>query len=460
MNAIVRLTRFFLRGVGGRIALAFALAASAVHAESPSSAPAGCPRHVILVSIDTLRADHLGCYGYGRPTSPTIDRLAARGIRFLDASAPSSWTLPSHASLLTGLYPRRHGVRHSGSALPGGVVTLAERLTERGFATVAVVNSYFLKQRFRLNQGFGEYVNVHDNQSRTAAADRVDDRALEMLAGLGDQRLFLFVHFFDVHSHYHSQPHFEQLFVEPYDGIVDGGTKQLLQFCKKRITLGEPDLRQLKALYDGGIRQLDATLDRLFKALRMRGLLDDALIIITSDHGEEFGEHGSFLHGRTQYQEVLHVPLIMLGPGIPANTTAEGMASLTDVAPTVLAWLGLPVPTDLDGVDLRPRRQSPRRPPSNRILYAEGVYNAPPAWAVREGPIKLHYSLRDKKGRLFDLASDPGEQVDLSAKRPETYQRLFDAWQAFAKAEREGDPLPKPPKKDLKRLEQLGYLDD
>jgi len=257
-------------------------------------------RNLILISIDTLRADHLGCYGYDRPTSPAIDAMAEAGVVFDDASATSPWTLPSHGSLLTGLYPRRHGAFLSDRALGDGVVHLAAWLKKHGFRTAGVVNSLWL-DKHGLREGFDDFVYVPEEVS-VRRPSRVIELALRHLRQFDREApFFLFLHFYDVHSDYRSLREYEEMFVGDYGGHADGSTVQLLAFLRGEAELGEDDIRHLRDLYDAGIRQLDGQLARLFRNVRSLGLLDETLIVITSDHGEEFLERGGVLHGRTHY---------------------------------------------------------------------------------------------------------------------------------------------------------------
>jgi arylsulfatase A-like enzyme len=202
--------------------------ASAV--EEPGDAGMGAaPRIILLISLDTLRADHLSLYGYERSTSPVLDLLAAEGVVFEDASATAPWTLPSHASILTGLTPFNHRVWTPAARLPDHIPTLASLLGEAGYETAAVVNSTWLhKQTYQLTRDFESYLGVQEVLDRREPSTWVTDRALEWLGGLGDRRLFLFVHYYDLHSDYASQPSYERQFLTPYAGEVDGKESQVL----------------------------------------------------------------------------------------------------------------------------------------------------------------------------------------------------------------------------------------
>ena len=406
------------------------------------------PRNLILVSIDTLRPDRLGCYGNPRPTSPTIDRIAREGIVFDDASAPSPWTKPSHASLLTGRYPSAHGAGTMAGELRADVPHLAEWLGRRGFDTAAVVNSLLLRQH-GLERGFAriDYVPFVQGERRSSP---VTERAIERLGERDPTKpLFLFVHYMDVHSDYASLPRYESLFVRPYEGFADGTTQQLYRHALERFELGPRDVEHLVDLYDAGIRQVDDQLDRLLRALDARGILDASLLVLVSDHGEEFLEHGGVLHGHSQFQELVRVPLVLRGAGLRAGVRIAEPVSLLDVLPTALGLLGIAAPERLDGIDLRPLWTSPDRAPSPRLLYYEADVTFPPPApgvlpagshrAVREGRFKFHYDLAAERAGLFDLSRDPREQVDRLAAEPQKARELSERLREFLEQGRRGE---------------------
>ncbi len=463
------------------------------------------PRIILLVSIDTLRADHLGLYGHERFTSPILDQFAAQGIVFDDASSTAPWTLPAHASLLTGLFPDTHGVTNVQTSLPEQIPTLAGLLSKAGYKTAAVVNSTWLKQsEFGLTRDFDQFQFVKDDPARRAPNDWVTDQAIEWLRGVTTGKLFLFVHYYDVHSDYVSEPAYEKLFVSPYDGIADGTAWQLtqanleddyLEMCHERfdparctfagthgnnvidqsverIRFDEPDVRHLEELYDAGIRQLDTEVGRLFGALDQAGLADDALVVITSDHGEEFMEHGRVDHFLTMYQEVLRVPLILRGPGIPAGLRSSAPVSIIDVAPTILTLAGARVPASLEGSDLSPLwRSADDAPWQERLLFGEasggltfklvaGDY-FPVYRSVRQGRYKLVHDTKSDRFLLFDLVKDPREKTDMATAMPEVASRLTEILRARQLAAESGAPTGNPvvlPEEDAERLRALGYL--
>lgn len=423
------------------------------------------PKNLILISIDTLRADRLSCYGYERPTSPGLDALAASGVPFEDASAPSPWTLPSHATLFTGLYPRRNGVTGMKFSMAADVESLATVLARKGFATAGIATNSLLSSN-GLDAGFETMEQVDKGGPHPSA---VSARSIEWLSARDPQRpFFLLVHYIDPHTDYETLPEFRDRFIEPYDGPATGTSEQLYDFVEGSISFDEADGRHLSNLYDGAVAQLDDQIRRLCDYLREEGLLDETLLVITSDHGEEFLDHGGVLHGTTQFEELVRVPLIVVGPGVPPGLRIDVPVSLVDVMPTCLDMLGVEVPARLDGLPLRPVWRNPTGAPRRRI-YFEADLDRPDAKrrvmvkghdrAIRDGRYKLHYAEETEEVRLFDLQNDPTEQVDIQDAHPELVRVLLDDLQAFLAAGRDV-PARELTEEDLDRLRELGYAGD
>ena len=427
--------------------------------------PGKKPDNIILISIDTLRADHLGCYGYPRDTSPAIDKFASGALLFEDVSSPSPWTLPAHASLLTGLYPSHNRVRTRSNRLPADVMTLAKVLRQQGFVTSAIVNSHWLSKRNGLHQGFDYFTYVMESVTQVKPSE-VEDKAYKWLLKHRAKPFFLFLHFYDVHSDYRSLPRYEKLFARPYNGKADGTTAQLLHYRKGRGSLDKTDAKHLIDLYDAGIRQMDDGIARLFKFLKKKKLFDNSLIIITADHGEEFLEHGGVLHGRTQFQEVIQVPLIMRGPGLPRRKRIKTMASLIDIMPTILGLLDIAQPAPLDGIDLRHLWQKTNGEPPLRLLFGEADWNNmiqsaivdDIKRAVRHNQYKLHYNLLTKKKELYDLLEDPHENSNVIEQHPSLADSLFRVLKNFMSVEVTGKSVPALSTKEIELLKSLGYL--
>ena len=419
-----------------------------------------------MISIDTLRADHLSCYGYQRPTSPSLDKFASQGLLFEDVSTTCPWTLPAHASLLTGLDPRRNGVRARTDRLRDGVLTLAEVLREHDFLTSGIVNSHWLSKTNGLDHGFEEFLYVKEYADRTKPT-RVEDEARDWLSKHRNKRFFLFLHYYDVHSDYHSLPHYEKQFVRPYNGIVDGSTSQLLDFRYGRIPLpNQADTEHLIDLYDAGIRQMDDGMERLFALLEKKGMLDNTLIIVTSDHGEEFMEHGGVLHSRTFFQETLHVPLIMRGPNLPQGRRIKGIASLLDVMPTLLAMLGISPPPVLDGINLQPLWQKNKAGSPKRLLFGEADWNNivdnktvdDIKRFIRQDHYKLHFNRVTGKLELYDLVNNPEENIDVSSKHTPLVKLMRSRLRDFLRISRTGRTVDPLSPEEVELLKSLGYL--
>ena len=441
-----------------------ALLAACGDAEFPGAAP-GAGRHLILISIDTLRPDRLGCYGHARDTSPALDRLAREGVLFEDVTSASPWTLPAHASLLTGHYASRHGVVDLTRRLDAALPTLASLLGERGYATAAVVNSSNLTERHGLERGFEQFHHVPelaDDGSIPDGAAEVLAHARPMLERRGERPLFLFLHFYDVHSDYAPDEAYRARFVRPYAGTLAGSTAELLDLRQRGAPLEAADVEHLLDLYDAEIRQLDDQLGRFFEELAAAGLWEDALVAVVSDHGEEFLEHGSLLHGRTYYQEIVRIPWILRGPGIPPGRRIAAPVHLVDVAPTLIALAGVEAPeaAAMDGLALAELVRGEVAAPPERLLFAEADHNnAEPdiRRLVRTPRHKLVYDQLLERVELYDLARDPREQLDLAASESALAARLLDELEAFRSGARAGQEIGAPPAELLRDLERLGY---
>jgi len=440
--------------------------------------------NLILISIDTLRADHLGCYNYPRPTSPTIDALASEGVVFDDASTTSPWTLPSHASMLTGLYPRRHGLRlpvnsmrkarQAAEAL--GVetrryevsqTTLAEHLGRAGYATAGFVNFTLVSERYGFDRGFHQFSHI-ENDSGSSKPSKIAQHAVRWLESPPSEPFFLFLHFYDVHSPYQSLPKYREEFVNDYDGPL--GPSGFLHF--KRILNGnyqptDADVQYLEDIYDAGIRQLDDGLRRIVASLEKSGLMEDTLIVITSDHGEEFMEHGGVSHGADHYQEVMRIPWVMRGPDVPPGKRVQTMVSLVDLMPTVLGVLGIDLPGDLDGVDVGSTWRSDAQP-IERYLFAEAEMSAgfeldleavDVKKAVRNSRFKLHYNTAAQTKELYDLLSDPGETQNVADAGHRAGDQLMRRLEQFLTDPVTSQPVAPLSPEQRKSLKSVGYVD-
>lgn len=369
---------------------------------------------IVLVSIDTLRADHVGTYGYARDTTPFLDRFAETATVFERAFTSAPWTLVAHMTMLTGLFPLQHGVIREELALSPEVPLLAERLREAGYQTVALYYPCWIDARYGFERGFDVF-RPHGSVEEARAL------VLEELAKLDPARpYFLFLHLFDVHDGplasgehmlYASPPPYQDFFMERAAEKLPKVPPDVL--WESQNLLNEEQREALIALYDGGIRHVDANLEQLFGALESRGDLEDALVIVTSDHGEALGQRGKLTGHGDLTQEGLHVPLIVRPPrGARAGTRVVEPVHLGDLVPTILALAALPVDESLPGRSLF----GPL--PKERVIT--GTY-LPEEFVVR-WPQKL--LCREGMGCLgVDLERDPGE-LRYQRAAPELFERL------------------------------------
>jgi arylsulfatase A-like enzyme len=312
--------------------------------------------NLILISIDSLRADRVGCYGNPRNASPALDRLAREGVRFTTALSTTSWTLPSHISMLTGRYLLSHGVMTEMDRLPDAIPTLAEVLQRGGVATGAVVSAPLLDPTYGFARGFDDFDRSTAPRKgpfdslRAEPANEGTALALRWLHQRAGGRFFLFLHYWDVHYDYIPPPPYDRMFDPDYTGTVTGEGF----YHNRAINRGmrRRDLDHLIALYDGELRWVDDHIARVAAALEELGIAERTAIIVTSDHGDEFFEHGHKGHTRTLYREVVDIPLIIRAPGVRPGHVVDAPVSLVDVMPTALELMGMSVPTGIEGRSL------------------------------------------------------------------------------------------------------------
>ena len=354
-------------------------------------------RNLILISLDTLRADHLSGYGYPRPTSPSIDsRLIGAGTTFLDVSTTFPLTNIAHLSMLTGLYPGAQPIGNTVGA-DSAVQLLAETLRDQAFHTAAFTEDALLAGAFGFWHGFDVFTErpfVGDARGWATFGDGID-----FMRRHADGRFFLFLHTYKVHGPYQSAPAYQSLFA--HDGA----------WQRPDMDPHVPDdQRPVVDAYDRAIREADEQVARLLDAIDALGIGDDTLVALVADHGEAFGEHGLTGHGTGGHQEQIHVPFVLRGPGVPAGRRVATPGSLVDVVPTLLDLLGLPVGTQAQGVSLRPLLADGPAPPPRQLFIA---WIGGQASGVRQGNVK---ALHTPAGlTVFDLAADRYEREPLAA---------------------------------------------
>lgn len=444
--------------VGGGIVAACSAALFARTGQEAVAPPAGKSRRdVLLLTLDTTRRDYLGCYGREPSRTLVLDYLARRSVVFEDAVTTVPVTLPAHASLMTGLYPATHGVRYnSGFKLPAGARTLAEILRDAGYATRAEVAAFVLDPVFEMNQGFDRYRAPPREMSRAGQpakdgelpAATIVDRVLEdiddLVPGGGPpdgvrKPFFVWAHFYDPHAPYSPK---RPPVLTP-EAAADPVTLQ-------------------KALYEQEIAELDTELGRLFKGLAQRQVMDEAVVIVTADHGESLGDSIEPAHGFFLFDTTVRVPLILHHPALPAQSVNVPV-SLIDVVPTLLTTLGVDASAErFEGIDLTPWLADPAREPPERALQLETMFGWlnfgwAPQFGCVHGPLKY---LRSAGEELFDRAADPAELDNLFVADPRDARgvalaRRLDAYLADAQ------PLARASvtltEAEKRQLEALGY---
>lgn len=480
----MRLSRV-IRWCGLAVVVASVAWALAGAGQRPRRATAPVRPNVLLVSIDSLRADHLGSYGYERDTSPTIDALAREGVLFEQAISSAPWTVPAHVTLLTGLPPEVHDVMSVRQKLSPDAVTLAEAMQGAGYDTAAFVSGPTVMAHFGFDQGFALYDESMVERRQQNAGTAVSSPGLvDLVSGwLGRWNdagrrapFFVFLHMWDVHYDYVPPQEYVERFDPGYAGDVDARRFE----TNERVRLGmDPrDLRHVVALYDGEIRFTDDHLARLVARLRTLGLLDDTIVVVTSDHGDEFFEHGYKGHAKSLYDEVLHVPLVVRYPRrVAAGRRITEQVRLMDVAPTILGLAGVSAPAGFGAQGLAPEHRfvdlapylghRPEGPFPVLPAFSSNLWLSAKQHAVRTAEAKLVRYEPPLPNRppteVFDLASDSAERDNLFGTGTAgpflaTLDPLLVAWRADAGRQTKLALARKPTAQSEERLRALGYV--
>lgn len=441
-------------------------------------------RHLVLISMDTARADHFGFLGSTTARTPRLDSLARESIVFEDCMTAAPTTLASHTSLFTGKYPHHHGVPRNGFMVNRENQMLPELLKPAGFLTAGFAGSFALDTLFDFAQGFDHYdedFDVYvgeggaDQNQRNAAA--VTDAVIRYLDGISiPEHLFLFVHYFDPHQPYAPPPPFDTMY-DPAGRAGIPTMHELKLSPDMPVAVRDRLTARIAKQYAGEISYLDEHLGRLLNELRRRGILDDALLVLTSDHGENLVDHPvRFDHGYSVYQSTMHTVCVMRLPhGVRGGTRRHRLISNIDVLPTVLRYLGIPVPRGIDGeaVDLMaPESSGPGPARFGQATKPWKGVETDPRWTnmlktrcIREGRWKLIQNpWRGGPEELYDLDADPGERTDLlehptpqALAQAATLRKELEDWAASAK------PLPSQfeqaqQEETIRRLKSLGYI--
>jgi arylsulfatase len=431
--------------------------------------------NILLITIDTLRADHLSCYGYPRQTSPNLDRLARQGVRFARAYSHADITLPSHSTILTGLHPRTHGVIENSVALPREVVTLSELLQGRGYRTVGVTSAYLLAPLFNIDQGFADF---YPCMSVRRPGREASDIALEWLIEQVQEPFFMWIHYFDPHAPY--------LPPSPYDILYSAsGSYAPYHLPADQVRMPDnwrgwykedwpppyEDVAEIITQYDGAIAYADTQLARLLAWLEENGLADRTLVMVTADHGEGFGEHGVTFEHLGAHEEMVHVPLIMsYPPRLPSGTVVENLVGHVDLCPTLLDLLGVPIPREMQGISLVPLLEGRYWQDQEGIISqqrnADALSERTTDWRLilqlRDNATWPLYPQRAGQVELYDLRADPEEAHNLwpatsqvARNAQETLSRQILRWKE-ATPLAAGEAAPLDPEVE-KMLHDLGY---
>jgi arylsulfatase A-like enzyme len=440
-----------------------------------SAAGAGLakPPNIVLISLDTVRADHMSCYGYDRPTTPRIDAMAGEATLFRRAMASSSWTVPTHASMFTGKFPFEHGAHaylsddsttESVNPLPESAVTLAEVMRERGYRTGAfTANKGYFGKRWQLLQGFDAKMTWH------APGKTLNPRIFQWLNGVKNRPFFLFVNYMDSHRPYNTQPVPNETWGPPDRKTGQELLDQLMQAAMPDTGAVPEDLIQkVVDQYDTGLANADAAVGQLIAFMREHGIYDNTVIVITSDHGEFLGEHNLVEHSKDIYQEVLAVPLIVKGPGQREGRVEDVVATSSDIPNLVLSQFPA-------GKWSREQTLFPDAPGSHPVIaeiyYTRGKDLFNEVWGHRfmrvrtayfDWPYKYIYS-SDGDIELYHLEDDPAESTNLVDTNAVEAVRLDDLLHQFlASRKRSHERVKKQPmtEEEIKRLKALGYIGD
>lgn len=410
--------------------------------------------NIILISLDTMRQDHMGCSGYYRNTTPTLDSLARSGVMFNRCQAQSPRTLPSHASMFTGLSVVSHGTGVFGDCtFDENLPSIQQTLRDNGFITAGFTNVIYLSEIYEFDKHF-DYLQCAIKDYYNGAQTLEDARSWIEDNRTESHPFFLFIHIFEIHEPYDPP--------EPYDILfTSNGSEGITKWelSDRGELLNPEDRDHLLNLYDGEIAYVDNLLSGFFSYLTVAGLADSTLIIVVSDHGEEFLEHDGWGHAHSLYQELLHVPLIISGPGIPAGVVDSASAAQLDLFPTILDYLNIPVPESVEGVSLlseslRIGRSLPSSGLDSQLPgFGEGNTDVWYRVSILNGHRKLQMDMKTGEVSMYDLQLDPGEHQSIEADS----NLIIDAeiyWTTIP----QGHPSPVDTLKSNAILRDLGYI--
>jgi len=437
------------------------------------------PRGIILISLDTLRADHLGIYGYHRDTSPSIDAFAKESIVFEHAVVQSPWTLPSHMSIMTSLYPSFHGVTTLKKRLANEHVTLAELLQKGEYRTAAFTDGAYMRAEFGFDQGF----DIYDGKRWLIGIAEILPKVKKWLNKNKSKPFFLFIHCYDIHSPYNPPPPYNNIFHDfTYTGHLIPSLKNMGAARWNKLKVNDEDLRHIMALYDGGIRYTDKKIGEFLSYLQYSGLEDQSLIIITSDHGEEFKEHGSFLHWQLYYRPNLHVPLIMRIPNYPKKEIKiKELVQSIDLLPTILEIAGLAPHPKAQGRSLLPLIKRNKNFFNRSLWKAFHLFKKDSIISFAETTIEsflepflgkdrnisiitddyqMIHDLKSQSTQLFNLKADPLAKNNIAKDHANISKRLLSQLEeVYSVTPPYKAPIITLDEQTHEQLEALGYID-
>jgi arylsulfatase A-like enzyme len=437
---------------------------------------AGCgqPRllpNVVVISLDTVRADHLPFYGYERKTAPALTALAARGAVFENSYSQAPSTLATHGSLFTGRYPFQHGMYTVRQHLKEQEHTLAEHLRDHGYRTFAITSSIRFEPRSGYPQGFDTYETLHHLEKNERSA-RVTNLALETAEMLGSGPFFAFLHYFDAHAPYAVPEPYRTLW---HPGLSAPRPEDTIEFLRRHrwpgVVVAPEVIDYLRSLYDGALRYQDESLRPLFEGLEAIAGSRPTLWIVTADHGEEFKEHGFLSHSFFLHEELVRVPLVMVFPGVIAAGLRIGTPFQTvDLFPTIVELLGLPTSEALSGRSFAARLQGrdalvqPDTTEARDVAILESALSWSVIATLGTGRFKL---VAGRENGLYRLDVDPSADEDVASKYPAEMQRLFDISEEVGMPQARSQLTPPPPRREapneaevLERLRAIGYAEE
>lgn len=429
--------------------------------------------NIIVIGIDTCRKSHMSCYGYNHPTTPFIDELVRDSILFTNAMSQSPWTLPAFASFFTSTYPSVHGARGKAEdgkffSIRDGIPSGVEIMAKLGILTKAFINAPFLASVFGFSKGFFEFDYAHGNNARIRRANETIKQAMHWIQENRRKQFFLFIHFFDPHLNYDPpRPPLKRLARQrsfTYQGHLKAPFSLLSEIREKKISLSLDDWQFIKLLYDAEIAFVDENCGRLFYFLQEKRLYEKTLIVVLSDHGEEFLDHDGFEHGHSQYDELLNIPLIIKMPSnFKAGKTISNQVNLIDVMPTLLEMLSAPRPKSFEGKSFL-NLITEDKVEEKRPAFSEETHWGEELKSVRTDGFKFIANSNFERQELYDLSADPQEKrnlVEIERERAMSLKEMLLSWIrqnsiTIEQMKKEGHT--DLDKKFIDNLRSLGYL--